>query len=114
MLPSLKGHNGLLETVINDWQLGGIFQASTGAPFTVLVGGDPLGLNNTDPFDYPDRLQGSGCGHAVNPRNPNNYIKLGCFAVRGPSTALKFWSQSTDWTGTLRAGCFLLQELSPS
>ena len=88
MLPGLKGHNSLLETAINDWQLGGIFQASTGAPFTVLVGGDPLGLNNTDPFDYPDRLQGSGCGHAVNPRNPNNYIKLGCFAVPGPINRL--------------------------
>ena len=88
MLPGSKEHSGFRGVAINDWQLGGIFQASTGAPFTVLVGGDPLGLNNTDPFDYPDRLQGSGCGHAVNPRNPNNYIKLNCFAVPGPINRL--------------------------
>jgi hypothetical protein len=53
-----------------------------------LIGGDPLGLNNTDPFDYPDRLTGSGCGSGVNPRNPGNYIKLECFAVPGPINRL--------------------------
>jgi hypothetical protein len=45
------------------------------------VGGDPLGLNNTDPFAYPDRITGSGCGSGINPGNPNNYVKLQCFAM---------------------------------
>jgi hypothetical protein len=88
MLPDLKEKSGLLGVAVNDWQLGGIFQASTGAPFPVLIGGDPLGLNNTDPFDYPDRLKGNGCNQLVNPRNPNNYIKLACFAVPGPINRL--------------------------
>jgi hypothetical protein len=75
---SLKGFSGF---ALDGWQIGGVLAASSGAPFTVLVGGDPLGLNNTDPFAYPDRLTGPGCGTPVNPGNPNDYIKLQCFAM---------------------------------
>jgi hypothetical protein len=75
---SLTGFGGW---ALNGWQIGGVLAASSGAPFTVLVGGDPLGLNNTDPFAYPDRLTGPGCGTPVNAGNPNNYIKLQCFAM---------------------------------
>jgi hypothetical protein len=73
--------SGFTGWAINGWQVGGVLEASSGAPFTVLVGGDPFGLNNTDPFAYPDRLTGPGCRSAVNPGNPNNYIKLQCFAM---------------------------------
>jgi hypothetical protein len=59
----------------------GIFEVRTGLPFTPLIGGDPLGLNNGAPFAYPDRLRGPGCGSLVNPGNVNNYIKLQCFAL---------------------------------
>jgi hypothetical protein len=68
---------------LGGWQLGGIISARSGLPFTPLLGGggDPLGLNNADPFDYPDRLRGSGCQSLVNPSNVTNYIKLNCFAL---------------------------------
>jgi hypothetical protein len=47
-----------------------------------VIGGDPLGLNSTDPWAFPDRLTGLGCtGNPVNPGNVANYIKLNCFAV---------------------------------
>jgi Carboxypeptidase regulatory-like domain len=80
-IPGLKSQSGFMAWATNGWQIGGVLQASSGAPFTVLVGGDPLGLNNTDPFAYPDRITGSGCGSGVNPGNPNNYIKLQCFTM---------------------------------
>jgi hypothetical protein len=63
------------------WQLGGIFQVRTGLAFTPIIGGDPLGLNNSSPFAYPDRLRGPGCGSLVSPGNVKNYIKLQCFAL---------------------------------
>lgn len=47
----------------------------------MLIAGDPLGMNSTDPWDYPDRVKGSGCGSLVNPGNPNNYVKLNCFTA---------------------------------
>ena len=72
--------------VVNGWELGGIFELSDGVPFSPLfgAGGDPLGLNSNDPWDFPNRLTGPGCNSLVNPGNPNKYIKTECFA---PPTA---------------------------
>jgi hypothetical protein len=70
------------------WQVGGILTARSGLPFTPLVGGDPLGLSDTQPFDYPNRLGGSGCATLVNPRNVQNYLKLQCFAAPNPLNLL--------------------------
>jgi hypothetical protein len=74
--------------VANGWQLGSIFQASTGAPFTVLMGGDPLGMNSSDPFDYPNRITTGACSSQVNPGNPSNYVKVQCFAAANPINLL--------------------------
>jgi hypothetical protein len=66
-------------------------------PFTASFGndGDPLGLNSSDPWDFPNRLSGPGCSSLVNPGNPNHYIKTQCFAVpTAPSSA--FYSKYCD------------------
>jgi hypothetical protein len=60
----------------------------SGTPFTVLVDGDPLGENNTDPFQYPDKVNGPGCANPVNPQNANGYVKLQCFTAPNPSNRL--------------------------
>jgi hypothetical protein len=77
--------------------MNGLFRASSGTPFTATFGtdGDPLGLNSSDPWDYPNRLSGPGCSSLVNPGNPNHYIKTECFALpSAPSQA--FYSQYCD------------------
>jgi len=79
--PELRTGSALLHWAANGWQAGSIFQASSGSPFSVLIAGDPLGMNSTDPWDYPDRLRGAGCKSLVNPGNPNNYIKEQCFSA---------------------------------
>lgn len=67
---------------LGGWQLGGVFQASTGVPFTPGLAGDTLGVSGTDPsVDVPDLVGGAGCGSLVNPGNPNHYIRTQCFAV---------------------------------
>jgi hypothetical protein len=86
-LPNPKTHFAPAQWALGGWQLGGIFQASSGVPFSVIITGDPLMLGNTDPFGRPARLSGPGCDHPVNPGNPFNYIKLECFGLpqRPPS-----------------------------
>ena len=87
-IPTPKNWNSVLNYVVGGWQLGGIVTAQTGVPFTPLVGGDPLGLNSSDPFAYPNRLEGSGCATAVNPGNVTNYIKVNCFTVPMATSAI--------------------------
>jgi hypothetical protein len=76
------------QAVLGGWQLGGIVQASSGVPFSVLLGGDPLGQGTSDNTALPDRVQGPGCSTLTNPGNPLNYIKLQCFSYPNPATLM--------------------------
>jgi hypothetical protein len=87
-VPAPKNWGAVGSFVWGGWQLGGIITAQTGTPFTPLIGGDPLGTNNTESFAYPNRLTGSGCSSAVNPGHPSNYVKLNCFGLPLASASL--------------------------
>jgi len=77
-----------LNVLAGGWELGGIYQASSGLPFTAILGGDPVGLNSSDTIEFPDRLFTPECKSLVNPGNPSNYIKTQCFAFPNPRTRL--------------------------
>ena len=86
-VPGSKAH-GLAGWAANGWQIGGIYQASSGLPFTAKVGGDPLGLKSAITFAFPDRLLGPGCDSPVHPGNATQYINTACFAFPNPGTRL--------------------------
>jgi hypothetical protein len=97
--PILKSGPPAVTWLTNGWQLGAIFKANDGVPFTPIFGssGDPLGLNSSDPYDYPDRLSGPGCSTLTNPGNVTNYIKTQCFSI--PSAPnMAFWTANCDPT----------------
>jgi hypothetical protein len=79
-LPTPKLGWATASYMLGGWQIGGIVTASTGTPFTVLIAGNPLGENSSDPWDYPNRLSGPGCASVVNPGNVSGYLKLSCFS----------------------------------
>jgi hypothetical protein len=88
---------GPLAWTANGWELSTILKANTGVPSTATFGtdGDPLGLNSSDPWDFPSVATGPGCSSLVNPGNPNQYIKTQCFTLpSAPSQA--FYSQYCD------------------
>jgi hypothetical protein len=74
--------------LFSGWQVGSLITLSSGLPFTPTIAGDPLGLNSSQPYDFPDRLNSSGCANPINPGNPAQYIKLSCFAAPHPATLL--------------------------
>jgi hypothetical protein len=82
-VPSFKSLSGPAGWITNGWELGAIYKANDGVPFTPTFGtdGDPLGLSSNDPWDFPNRLSGSGCQSLINPGNANNYVKTECFAI---------------------------------
>jgi hypothetical protein len=87
-IPAFGSLQGPFAWARKGWQLGGIMQVKSGLPFTPLIGGDPLGLKSSAPFAYPDRITGGGCSTPVNPGNPTNYIKLGCFTLPSSTPAI--------------------------
>jgi Carboxypeptidase regulatory-like domain/TonB dependent receptor-like, beta-barrel/TonB-dependent Receptor Plug Domain len=96
-VPEPGSLTGPLAWTANGWELSAILKANTGVPFTPTLGtgADPLGLNSSDPWDFPSVVTGSGCSSLVNSGNPNEYIKTQCFSLpSAPSQA--FYSQYCD------------------
>jgi len=117
-VPSPKSFSGPAHWLSDGWQLGVIFTASDGVPFTPTwgTGDDPTGTLSSDDWAFPNRLGGPGCKSLTNPGNPNNYVKTLCFAVpTAPDIA--FWTANCDpapptFGGPLPAGdlrCFNLR-----
>jgi Carboxypeptidase regulatory-like domain/TonB dependent receptor/TonB-dependent Receptor Plug Domain len=82
-VPSPKNLTGVLGWTAKGWEFGGILQANGGVPFTPIIGPDPLGLNNTDPFDFPNYVPGCNPIHGG-----NNYLNLNCFTLPVQPAAL--------------------------
>src|SRR6202158_4406192 len=78
--PTPKFGGAAAQHILGGWEFGGVIVASTGSPFTVLIAGDPLGQNSTDPFAFVSRVAGAGCGNPVT-GNVNGYINTNCFSV---------------------------------
>ncbi|HWO35076.1 MAG TPA: TonB-dependent receptor, partial [Candidatus Acidoferrum sp.] len=78
-----KNMSAPAQWALGGWELGVIFTASGGVPFTPTwgTGSDPQGSLSSDDWAYTNRVGGSGCGSLTNPGNPNNYIKTNCFTV---------------------------------
>ena len=86
--PIPKFPSAIANGVLGGWEFGAVFTAHDGVGVTPLIAGDPLGQNSSDPYAFPNRLSGPGCGSLVNSGNPDNYIKLQCFAFpTAPSQA---------------------------
>ncbi len=106
VIPSSK-FSGPAAVAFGGWEIGGIVSAHTGLPFTPnLAGqgnganGDPLGLNNSDPFDYPNRITTGRCQDPVN-HGSITYLKLNCFTL--PTAPASYASQCATFTGAVTA-----------
>ncbi len=86
-IPGPKSAKGAFKWTTSGWQLGGIYRAASGLPFTPAIGGDALGVRNVNPFNMPDRVNSPECKNPVNPGNPDHYIKTQCFVAPNPGSA---------------------------
>lgn len=82
-LPSPASSSRLPRWALSGWQFGGVYKASTGQPFTPILGGDPAGMKLDETSEHPGLLGGPGCASLTNPGNPNTYIKAQCLAFPG-------------------------------
>ena len=87
-VPTRKTGLRLTRWALSGWQLGGIYKASSGQPFTPILGGDPLGTALDETAEPPNRVVGPGCETLSNPGNPNHYIKADCFSLPRKTPAI--------------------------
>ena len=84
-MPTPKTGLRLTRWALSGWQLGGIYKASSGQPFTPILGGDPLGTLLDETAEPPNRVAGPGCETLSNPGNPHHYFKTQCQAFPNPA-----------------------------
>jgi hypothetical protein len=82
-LPAPASNSAFLKWPRSGWQFGGVYKASTGQPFTPILGGDPAGMKLDETSEPPSLAAGPGCVTLTNPGNPNAYIKTQCLAFPG-------------------------------
>ena len=90
-LPTANSLHGPAGWAANGWEMGGIFQAQDGLPFTPLLAGDVLGLKDTAPYDVPDLVPGCSptkLQYNVPAQRQVQYINLNCFGTPNPSNRL--------------------------
>jgi outer membrane receptor protein involved in Fe transport len=82
-VPSPKSLDGAAKWALDGWELGLIFTAHDGVPFTATwgTGDDPSLTQSGDDWAFPDRLKTPGCSTLTRSGNPTNYIKTECFAI---------------------------------
>jgi len=117
-VPTAKSLSGPAKWALGGWQLGLIFAASDGIPFSPTwgTGSDPANTLSGDDWAFPNRLGGAGCKTLTSPGDRNNYIKTQCFSVP-VAPDLAFWTANCDpappsFGGPLPAGdlrCFNLR-----
>jgi hypothetical protein len=101
-LPTLKTASRPLGFVVNGWELGAIFKANDGVPFSTLfgTGSDPNGLLSGDDYAYPNRVVGcnpidKNFRHSASGQplyiNPNS----NCFTVP-TAPDMGFWTANCD------------------
>ena len=86
--PSPKTGPGVARWAFSGWQLGGIYKASSGQPFTPILGGDPLGTKLDEWAEPPNRVVGPGCETLINSGNPNQYINTSCLTLPQATPAI--------------------------
>ena len=96
-IPTPKSLSGPAKWALGGWQLGMIFTASDGVPFTATwgTGGDPQNNLSSDDWAYPNRLGGAGCKTLTKLGSRDAYIKSECFQVPTAPT-LDFWTNNCN------------------
>lgn len=95
-VPSSKRADAFSTIALKGWELGGIFKAQSGSPFSVLVAGDPLHRNAGDSgVDFPDRLP--NC-KAIN-GGVRGYLNLNCFSPASAPAALASICNTNQFSG---------------
>ncbi len=106
-IPGPKTDSKVAGWATSGWQVGGLYKASTGQPFTPILGGDPLGTNLDETGEVPDVVPGCNLVNSNFKKDPSGpiYINPGCLVLPQSTPAIAaqcqpFGAGSTRIPGT--------------
>ena len=117
-VPGAKSLSGAAGWLTNGWQLGAIFKASDGIPFTPTwgTGGDPSGTLSSDDYAYPSFVPGCNPTNLNFKKSPTGlpiYLNQNCFSLP-TAPSLAFWNANCDTTSAMFGPNGALPEPFPS
>ena len=88
-VPGPHAGSRLPEWALGGWQLVGLYKASTGQPFTMVMGGDPVGTLLDETGLVPDSIPGCKLEDSNFKKNPIGplYVNPNCFTLPNLPTA---------------------------
>ena len=103
-IPGPKKGSRLPEWAFGGWQLVGLYKASTGQPFTPILGGDPAGTRLDETGLTPDVVPGCKLVNSSFKTGANPiYINPNCFTLPVVSLSSPIASQCADFPGASHA-----------
>jgi Carboxypeptidase regulatory-like domain/TonB dependent receptor-like, beta-barrel len=99
-VPAAKSLAGPAGWLVNGWQLGTIFKANDGIPFTPTwgTGGDPSGTLSSDDYAYPSLVPGCNATNLNFKKSSTGlpiYVNANCFSVP-TAPSLAYWNANCD------------------
>ena len=89
-LPNPSTQMAVPRFLLSGWEMGGIFTAQSGMPFSATISADRAGTTTgtgNGGGQRPDYTPAPGCStNAINPGHPEAYIKLQCFSFPAAGT----------------------------
>ena len=89
-LPGPRKGSKLPEWAFGGWQLVGLYKASTGQPFTPILGGDPAGTQLDETGEVPSIVPGCNLVNSNFKKDPNGpiYLNSNCFILPQSTPAI--------------------------
>lgn len=89
-LPTRAANSALPRWTLSGWQFGGVYKASTGQPFTPILGGDPAGLKLDETGEPPSYIPGCNLVDPNFEKNPKGplYINPNCLSLPQATPAI--------------------------
>jgi hypothetical protein len=98
-IPGPANGSKLPQWALSGWQLGGLYKASTGQPFTPILGGDPLATQLDETGEVPSYIQGCNLTDKNFKKNPAGpiYINPNCFTLPQATPAIASQCQTVGF-----------------
>jgi carboxypeptidase family protein len=106
VVPALASNSALLEWSLGGWQFGGVYRASTGQPFTPILGGDPAAMKLDETGELPGYIPGCNLVDPNFKKNPAGpiYIDRNCLSLPQATPAIAAQCQPFGFVAGVSAG----------